>query len=89
MRLLHILIDACKMEEELRMGKKNEKHGRKIDVDAWLANTHSPKRRATKAKNLIERDAKEDLSGTNPFWDEENRLYFVQKIARVVGRKLL
>lgn len=59
------------------------------DVDAWLANTHSPKRRATKAKNLIERDAQEDLSGTNPFWDEENRLHFVQKIARVVGRKLL
>jgi len=58
------------------------------DVKAWLANTHAPPRRAAKAKALIERDAEEDLSGTNPFWDNENRLHFVQKIARVVGRKL-
>ena len=58
------------------------------DVEAWLANSHAPPRRAAKAKALIERDAEEDLSGTNPFWDNENRLHFVQKIARVVGRNL-
>lgn len=59
------------------------------DVDAWLANAHSPLRQAKKARNLIERDAEEDLSGTNPFRDDMGRLHFVQKIARVIGRKLL
>jgi len=58
------------------------------NVDVWLDNTHTPAYRATKAKSLIERDAEEDLSGTNPFWDNENQLHFIQKIARVVGRKL-
>lgn len=30
MRLLDILIDACKMEQELRMSQKKAKHGKKI-----------------------------------------------------------
>jgi len=58
------------------------------NVNVWLDNTHTPAYRATKAKSLIKRDAEEDLSGTNPFWDNENQLHFVQKVARVVGRKL-
>jgi hypothetical protein len=59
------------------------------DVDAWLANAHTPAAQAARARTLIERDAKEDLSGTQPFRDGNNRLQFRQRTAIVIGRKLL
>jgi len=58
------------------------------DMETWLANAHTPAARASKARALIERDANEDLSGTQPFRDGNNRLQFRQRTAIVVGRKL-
>ena len=58
------------------------------DVETWFANAHTPVAQATTAKALLERDANEDLSGTRPFRDSNNRLQFRQRTAIVVGRKL-
>lgn len=58
------------------------------DVETWLANAHTPTAQAARARTLIERDASEDLSGTQPFRDSNNRLQFRQRTAILVGRKL-
>jgi ubiquinone/menaquinone biosynthesis C-methylase UbiE len=58
------------------------------DVETWFANAHTPTARAARARTLIQRDATEDLSGTQPFRDSNNRLQFRQRTAIVVGRKL-
>lgn len=58
------------------------------DVDKWLGNAYTPAKRAAGVKVLIERDAKEDLSGTDPFRNNDGRLQFRQRTAIVVGRKL-
>lgn len=58
------------------------------DVETWLANAHTPAAQAARARALIERDANEDLSGTQPFRDSNNRLQFRQRTAIVIGRKL-
>ena len=58
------------------------------DVETWLANAHTSASQAARARALIEHDADEDLSGTQPFRDSNNRLHFRQRTAIVVGRKL-
>lgn len=58
------------------------------DVETWLANAHTPTAQAARARALIERDAEEDLSGTLPSRDSNDRLQFRQRTAIVVGRKL-
>lgn len=57
------------------------------EVEQWLSNAQTPDARAVEARDMIERDASEDLSGTHPFWCNET-LYFVQQTATVVGRRL-
>ena len=59
------------------------------EVDRWLANAHTPEARSKTIRQLIEQDSKEDLSGTQPFRDEEGKWYFTQRTATVVGRKLI
>lgn len=57
------------------------------EVEEWLSNAQTPEPRATEARKLIRRDAERDLSGTRPFW-RDDELYFVQRTAIVVGRSL-
>lgn len=58
------------------------------EVESWLERAQTPAGHAAEVRNLIERDAAEDRSGARPFRHEGN-LYFVQKTATVVGRRLL
>jgi ubiquinone/menaquinone biosynthesis C-methylase UbiE len=57
------------------------------EVEQWLSNAQTPESRATEARKMIKRDAREDLSGTRPFWQNDN-LYFIQRTAIVVGSPL-
>lgn len=57
------------------------------EVEQWLSNAQTADDRATEARDMIERDASKDLSGTCPFW-RDGTLYFVQRTATVVGRQL-
>ncbi|HLH25287.1 MAG TPA: class I SAM-dependent methyltransferase [Chloroflexota bacterium] len=57
------------------------------EVERWLANAHTLPERAAEARALIERDAREDLSGARPY-RADGRLWFVQRTAALVGRKL-
>lgn len=57
------------------------------NVEQWLNNAQTPDDRADEARQMIERDAREDLSGTQPFW-EDDELYFVQRTATILGRRL-
>ncbi|MGH7949226.1 MAG: class I SAM-dependent methyltransferase [Candidatus Binataceae bacterium] len=61
--------------------------GLKNPVEHWLANAHAEPDRAAKARAMIERDLREDLSGTHPV-RVDGQLYFTHRIAIVVGRKL-
>jgi len=56
-------------------------------VEGWLAGARTPDDRATQTRALIERDEREDLSGTHPF-RHNGDLCFTQRTAIVVGRKL-
>jgi len=56
-------------------------------VEEWLANAKTPSTMAPTVRELIERDAVEDLSGTRPF-RRDGTLYFTQRTAAVVGRRL-
>lgn len=57
------------------------------EVEQWLDNAQTPDARAAEARTMIERDAREDLSGTRPFW-QNGELYFTQRTAIVAGRRL-
>lgn len=57
------------------------------EVEQWLSNAQTPESRADRARSMIKRDAHKDLSGTCPFWRDDD-LYFVQRTAIVVGRRL-
>lgn len=57
------------------------------EVEQWLSEAQTPSSRAREVREMIERDATEDLSGTRPFW-QDGKLYFTQRTAVVVGRKL-
>lgn len=84
-RLTHLLkmFTAAKLEvENVLMGFLLQ------EVDTWLANAHTRPSRAFNARRLIERDAEEDLSGTQPFRDRDGQLKFSQRTAIIVGRKL-
>ena len=56
-------------------------------VEDWLANAKTPSDKGPVVRALIERDEAEDLSGTRPF-RREGALYFTQRTAAVVGRRL-
>ena len=57
------------------------------DAERWLANSHTPADRAAQVRAMLERDAAEDLSGTQPI-DREGRFFFDHRIATIVGRRL-
>lgn len=55
------------------------------NIDEWLAIAETPENRAEEVRKMISKDAEEDLSGTQPFWQNET-LHFVHRTAIVVGR---
>ncbi len=57
-------------------------------LETWLENSQTPPERAAQVRELIERDRKQDLSGTYPF-QRQNVTYFYQRIATFVARKLV
>lgn len=57
------------------------------EVEEWLRNAQTPESRAMEVRELIERDVDRDLSGTRPFWRDDD-LYFIQRTAIIVGRLL-
>lgn len=56
-------------------------------VDPWLSNAETPGRRAKRARELLRRDAQEDLSGTRPY-RRDGELHFCQRHAILAGRLL-
>ena len=57
------------------------------EVEAWLARAQTPPDRAAESRALIERDERDDLSGARPF-RQDGQLFFRQRTATLVGRKL-
>jgi ubiquinone/menaquinone biosynthesis C-methylase UbiE len=56
-------------------------------VDGWLKSAHTPPEREAEVRAMLERDAREDLSGANTRFID-GALYFTHRLAIVVGRKL-
>lgn len=56
-------------------------------VERWLANAQTPADRATQVRQLLKRDATEDLSGTHPFRLDGRAWCFTQRTAIVVAHK--
>jgi ubiquinone/menaquinone biosynthesis C-methylase UbiE len=57
------------------------------NLERWLANSFTPPERAGKVRALIERDARDDLSGTRPYL-QEGQWYFHHPTLAVVARRL-
>ena len=57
------------------------------NLERWLANSQTPPDRSAEARALIERDAREDLSGTRPFL-QDGEWFFRQLTLAIVARKL-
>lgn len=57
-------------------------------LERWMANAQTPAEQATEVRQLIEQDALNDLSGTQPFRNADDQWCFTQHTAIVVGRKL-
>ena len=57
------------------------------NLERWLANSRTPPERASEVRALIERDAREDLSGTHPFL-KDSQWFFRQPTLALVARKL-
>ena len=57
------------------------------NLERWLANSQTPAERASQVRALIERDAREDLSGTRPFL-KDGQWFFRQPTLAVVAWKL-
>src|SRR5262249_440457 len=58
-----------------------------LPVERWLQGASTPPEAAAETRALIERDEREDLSGTRPF-RRDGKLYFNSRTATLVGRKL-
>lgn len=56
-------------------------------VDDWIDTAQTPDNRATKARNMIEQDEQNDLSGTKPYY-QNGKLKFTQRTAIVVGKPI-
>ena len=57
------------------------------NVERWLANSQTPPDRAKQVRVLIERDAREDLSGRRPYF-ENGQWFFRHMTLAVVARRL-
>jgi ubiquinone/menaquinone biosynthesis C-methylase UbiE len=55
------------------------------NLERWLANSQTPPERAAEVRAMIERDAREDLSGTRPY-REDGQWFFRQLTLAVVAR---
>jgi ubiquinone/menaquinone biosynthesis C-methylase UbiE len=53
------------------------------DLELWLANSQTPPHRAAEVRAMIERDAREDLSGTRPY--VENGQWFFRQTTLAVA----
>jgi ubiquinone/menaquinone biosynthesis C-methylase UbiE len=62
-------------------------HGYRTPVSQWIKAAKASPERAAKAIEMVERDAKEDLSGARPV-RIDGELYFTYRIAMLVMRKL-
>jgi len=57
------------------------------NLERWLANSQTPPDRAAEVRAMIERDAREDLSGARPYL-EDGQWFFRQPTLAVVARNL-
>jgi len=57
------------------------------NLERWLMNCQTPPERAAEVRALVERDGREDLSGTRPYL-EAGQWFFRQLTMAVVARKL-
>ncbi|HYN16174.1 MAG TPA: methyltransferase domain-containing protein [Terriglobales bacterium] len=57
------------------------------NLERWLANSQTPPGPAAEVRAMIERDAREDLSGTRPYL-EDGQWFFRQPTLAVVARRL-
>ena len=57
------------------------------NLERWLANSQTPPNPAAEVRAMIERDGREDLSGTRPYL-KEGEWFFRQPTMAVVARKL-
>lgn len=57
------------------------------NLERWLANSQTPPDHATQVRNMIERDGREDLSGTRPYF-EDGQWFFHHPMLAAVARKL-
>ncbi|HYY69894.1 MAG TPA: methyltransferase domain-containing protein, partial [Terriglobales bacterium] len=57
------------------------------NLERWLANSQTPPDRAAEVRAMIERDAREDLSGTRPYF-ENGQWFFRQTTLAVVAHGL-
>ena len=57
------------------------------EVEQWLSLAKTSESRSDEVRQMIEEDARDDWSGTRPFW-QDGKLYFIQNTAIVVGRRL-
>ena len=57
-------------------------------LERWLQNAQTPADKASQVRDMVDRDAAEDLSGLYPFRNQDNQWCFTQHTAVVVGRKL-
>lgn len=58
-----------------------------MPLEAWLENAHTSPDRAAQVRELIAQDEQQNLSGTHPF-HREGLVYFYQRVATCIGRKI-
>ncbi len=56
-------------------------------LEYWMSYSHTPPERAAQVRELFARDERDDLSGACPF-RRDGELYFIQRTATLVARKL-
>lgn len=81
-RLLTLFADAGLEVEQVQSGTFPQV------LERWLLNAQTPPQEAVQVRDMVERDAAENLSGLYPFQNEEKQWCFTQRTAIVVGRKL-
>ena len=74
-------------EARLEVSQVSTGHLQQV-VERWMANAQTPADKAAQVRHLIEQDAVDDLSGTQPFQNADGQWCFTQRTAIVVGRKL-
>jgi ubiquinone/menaquinone biosynthesis C-methylase UbiE len=76
------LFTAARLEIELLYSAESQQK-----VDLWLANSQTPPDRAAQVRHLIERDAREHLSGMRPY-QKDGHWFFRHRTLTVVAQKI-